>query len=510
MKVFLGLAATRLLTVAVSTKFFIAILAALVVQAVWLAFSAYYPLPFDEYVHVGNIQIYAQQWSPFIAEQPAYASIYGDITREASYLYYYLMSFPYRFFELFTDNEMILIIATRLINIAFVVGGLILFRKLLMAWGLPKRVTRIALLAFVMTPIIPFLAAHVNYDNLMFLLAPLFLLTATRLITDNQDFVRRLMLFALLGMSTVLVKRTFLLLAGIVAVYVAVAIWRRNGAKLLKILRDSWHKTRKGWVFVCLSLLLLTVTGLFAERYGGNVLNYGSIWPKCHEVQSREVCAEFGPWHRDYVAIAWLRPSEPPFGNPASFTQYWLDRMIDGYYVLFSHAADAPPRPGDPFGGVQGKGMLPLPLSVGYVALVVGLAAVVWQSKRIWRNRYLRFGIIISAGYLVALWAFNYKSYLDRGMAQAIQARYTYPILIIIFALMIQAGSWSLDNLKLKKPKITQIKAVVLLLFIFTYVWGGGIAGWIIHSRGSWRWQNSVVQTVNHSAANVLRYLVIN
>lgn len=471
------------------------------VQAAWLALSAVYPMPFDEYWHVGVIQIYAKQWSPFIAEQSAQASIYGDITREPSYIFHYLMSFPYRLLGLFTDNEMILIIALRLMNVALVVVALILFRRLLLKWGLSRRVTHVALLAFVATPMIPFLAAHVNYDNLMLLLAPLFLMSATRLITGNKDLVRNILLFGALGAATVLVKWTFLLLAVAVVLYVAVVFWRRNDRRIIDVLRKSWQQTPKGLSFVVLCLFFVLSAGLFVERFGGNIISYGAFRPDCADIQSREVCAEWGPWRRDNISMA-EPPTEPTFGNPASFTQHWFVKIMSGFYVLFSHSADADPLPGDPYGGISGRGLLPLPVTIGYTALVAGLIAIMLRFKQIWRHPYLRFGLVISASFIAVEWLYNYTTYLNLGYAVAVQARYNYPILIIMFALMIQAGVWSIASNK--------IKTGLLVLFLALYVWGGGAAGWIVRAPDDWKWQNPTIQTVNHTARDVLRYLVIH
>ncbi len=489
-------------------KFFVGTVLLLAVQAVWLAFSAIFPLPFDEYVHLGEIQIYAHQWSPFITHQPAYASIYGDITREPSFLYYYLMSFPYRFFELFTHNQMALVIAMRLLNVVFVVGGMILFRKLLDVWGVSRRIRNVALLAFVSTPIIPFLVAHVNYDNLMFLLAPLFLLVATRLITDGNDLLRRILLFGFLGATTILVKRTFLPLAGVAALYVLVVVWRRDGLKLFKNIHTSWKQTRKGPVFIALCLGFVLAIGLFAERYGGNVVKYGSIWPECHRVQTREICAEYGPWHRDNIGALESRPTQREH-NIVGFTAVWIAWMMRGYYAIFAYTANGVPRQGDPFGSIEGQGQLQLLIAVGDAALLAGIVVLVWQRKKIWHNPYLRFALVICIGFLVAQWFFNLQTYLKLWNPSAVQARYTYPLLIIMFMLLITAvSSWISSRFDTFTAK--RIKSDLFLLFVIVYVWGGGIAGWIVRSPDSWHWQNSIVQATNHGARDVLRYLVIH
>lgn len=498
----LEIALSWLYDFASTTRFFLVSLILFVFQASWLAFSALYPLPFDEYVHVGAIQLYATQWSPFITEQPEAAGILGDITREPSYIYYYLMSFPYRFFDLFIDSEMALIIIARLINVAFVAGALILFRKLLLEWKLSDRTANIAILAFVMTPIVPFIAAHVNYDNLMLLGTPLLLLAATRIIQNRGNLVVRLMIFSLLVMLIVLVKRSFLPLAIITVVYVLAVLIKRSGRNIAIDLRDSWRNTAKGAAFFLLVGGLIITSGLFIERYGVNFVRYGSVWPHCHIVQSEEVCKNWGPWRRDFIDIQWTKPSEPPYGNIFSYGQHWVSWMMEGYYVLFSHHSDARPKLGDPYGKIAGRGYLFLPKFIGTVALIGGLIFVAVNIKKIWSNPALRFAFVISFGFIVLQFLYNYRGYLTKWRPVAIQARYTYPILIPMFGLMIQSASWKIRG--------KYIKSVLLVFFIALYVWGGGITGWVVRSPDTWKWQNQTVIEVNRAASSVLRYIIVD
>src|SRR5688500_7138125 len=120
--------------VTASPRFFTATVILLVLQSIWMAFTAIYPMPFDEYADVGIMSIYARQWSPLVTNQPPEASLFGDITRTGSYLYHYLMSFPYRLLEMISDNQVFMVVSLRLINIVMVVVALYLFRKLFKLW----------------------------------------------------------------------------------------------------------------------------------------------------------------------------------------------------------------------------------------------------------------------------------------------------------------------------------------------------------------------------------------
>ena len=107
----------------ISSKwFFIFVTIFFFAEMAWIALSAIYPMLFDEEYHLGIIDIYARQISPFIASQPAEASFHGDITRYGSYLFHYLISFPYRFISIFTDDLPTKIIALRFNCIGIVIG----------------------------------------------------------------------------------------------------------------------------------------------------------------------------------------------------------------------------------------------------------------------------------------------------------------------------------------------------------------------------------------------------
>src|ERR1700722_8925502 len=93
---FKGLPMKKQTTFLQSPKCFLIILTMFVIESVWIAVSAGFPMAFDESFHFGIIKLYAKQWSPFFSHQPAGGNAYGALTADPSYLYHYLMSFPYR------------------------------------------------------------------------------------------------------------------------------------------------------------------------------------------------------------------------------------------------------------------------------------------------------------------------------------------------------------------------------------------------------------------------------
>src|SRR4051812_29328265 len=88
-------------------SFFWAILALFVLQSAWIALSGRYPMAFDEDFHLGIIRLFAHHASPFWSTQPAGADAFGAVARDPSYLYQWLMSFPYRLISAITGDQTI-------------------------------------------------------------------------------------------------------------------------------------------------------------------------------------------------------------------------------------------------------------------------------------------------------------------------------------------------------------------------------------------------------------------
>lgn len=486
-----------------TVKFFTIALIVFVLQCLWLAFSAIYPLPFDEYMHYGIIKIYALQWSPIIANQPASASLYGDITREPSYLFHYILSFPYRVFEFFVQNEQTLVIFLRLLNIGVFVAGVFLFRRLFIKWGLSKRVINVSTLIFLSTPIVPFLAAHINRDNLLFLLTPAFLICASNLLgrLDSKERLANTLSFLSIGMLTSLVKNEFLPIFFISGIFILVISLKRKRTNLTKRnLQKTKLSLKDPKIFLLLFLLIISLI-LFTERHALNFIKYGSVVPKCQQIQTVETCSEFMPWYRNN-RIRENPPAEYPYGNPVSFMQHWASKMTRGYYAIFSHTPTEVISSHEPFGPIVIKPLLPLPIVVGYIGFLIGVICVAVNYRTLIKNKYLIFIMLLVVSYIVILLGYNYKGYLVLKSAQAIQARYTIPLLLPMIAVLTYAASLTIKRLI--------VRQVLLVTVIATYVWGGGIVGHLIRADETWYWQNPTVIKVNQNVQSVLRKIVIN
>lgn len=478
--------------------FFVGTVLYLFVHTTWIALTSHI-LPYDEYYHIGIIRFYADKWSPFISSQPPEMSLYGDITRLPSYLYHFLMSFPYRVFDLFIENELVIMVLLRFFSIAMVITGLILFRRLFMKAGVSARITHVAIALFVAMPIVPLLAAQSNYDNLLFLITPIFLLFTYKLLREKPT-VYTVLAFGATGMLATLIKHNFMAVFLALAAYVAYTLLRTHGLSLWNILRKSVAVSSRT-ALVVMVLFFLVITGLFIERHGVNALRYGQIKVDCAKVQSEEVCEQYSPWRRNRSAIQKNFIAENRYSNPASFSIHWGTTMMRAYNAVFANIAPEDTNQPDPYGHYVITAPLPFPITITYVLFFGGILATLLKIKEIWKQPFLRLSIIAFVALAGALWIFNYTFYLKYGRAYAIQARYLLPLTIPIFVVFITAWNALLQ----KRIVVKQVLTVGLIgLLIYT----GGAVGWILRSEPDWYLPNNIALQANDIATSVLEKII--
>lgn len=488
----------RLIDMFGKSWFFVATLVLFAINTLWLILSSNL-LPYDEYYHIGIIRFYAQQWSPFISSQPAEMSLYGDVTRLPSYFYQYLMSFPYRFFDLFTDSETLIIIGLRLINLAVVIAGIILFRKLFLKAKVPKLLINLSTLVFVFTPIVPLLVAQNNYDNLMFMLTPIVLIFAYKSVEEKLN-ITNLLWLATVGMLATLTKHNFIVIFGAAVLYVLFILIKRHRGAIFGLLSDSVKTSKKaGMVAVVVFAIVL---GLFFERYGINAIKYKQVKVDCAKVQPVSVCENFSPWRRNQKALR-IIPDQPLYGGPITFTSHWATKLMRGYYAIFANIVPDNVNVPDPYGHYVFKKLLPLPITIGYMLLIAGLIAVVLKFKKLWHKNTLTQLTLASSGVLLlSLWIFNYAFYIKYGQAYAIQGRYIVPMLLPLILLFGTA------IFEITKKSTLKWMRYFLVCLVILYVLSGGVVGWIIKSNDNWYWNNAVVFDFNRGAKNVLKAVI--
>ena len=483
-----------------SDKFYRLVIIVFILEAAWIAISAAYPQAFDENFHFGLIKIYSHYWLPFISHQPPHADAYGAVARDPSYLYHYLMSFPYRLVELFTKRQMAQVIILRFINIALFSWGIILFRRLLIRVGASKALSNLILMLFILIPIVPQLAAQINYDNLMIPLTALSLLLAFRLIDEikaKKPSLWTISLLSGLGFLTALVKYAYLpIFAGMVIFLLVYAFrtYRRSIRSFFRQLLRSWQSY--SWIkraFIAMAIVI--PLGMFVQRDMVNLAVYHSIQPSCGKVLSVKQCMAYSPWAYNYKNHAKLTApgSNISLTNPLFYAFEWLYWM---WYRLFF----AVNGPGSNF---RNYPPLPLPSAAALLLVIAGVIALIkWWRKIFSGNLRLMLLMSVTVAYLVALFAQGYFTYRYTAVLENMNGRYLLPVLILAAVIFGQAISMALANKQRRK-------AVFALLALLFFLEGGGVITFIARSDPSWNIDNKAIVKVNNAARKVVKNVVV-
>ena len=481
-----------------SNKFFYIIIGFFVVEALWFVFSAIYPMAFDEDFHFGLIQLYSHHLSPFLSEQPANADQYGAVARDPSYLYHYLMSFPYRLVEVFTKSETAQVIILRLMNVAMFTWGLLLYRKVMLRVKASPALINTAMAIFILIPIVPQLAAHINYDNIFMALVPLMCLSGFSLIEGlraRKINVSALLSFIAVCMFMSLIKYAALPIILAAVIFILVIFFRNfwgHFGKLLPAVKKSYTATGKGMRIATFALLLV-MSVLFVQRYGVNIAQYKNPVPDCGDILTVDQCNQYGPWARDH---GYTVGKDPNFvASPVTFMGKWLRGMWHRLFFAINGAKSY----------YNNYRELPIPSQTAVVLSVLGLLLmVIWWRQIFSGNILLSFCITITLGYIAVLWLNGYSDYSRLGVAVAINGRYLLPVLLLLAVAMGKGIS-----LTLAKFKWEATKPALATLAILLFMHGGGVFTFILRSDTTWYWPNKTVEHVNNGARKVLAPITI-
>jgi hypothetical protein len=493
---------SRCLSFIRSDGFFWVIVGVLIFQAAWLALTARFPMAFDENFHFGIIQLFAHQWGPFFSSAPPNSGQYGDLVRNPSYLYQYLMSFPYRLIAHFIHQESIQIILLRFINIGLFALGLAAFRRFLRHLNVSSGIVNISLLMLVLVPVVPFLAGQINYDNLIFLIIPvvgLLTLSCRQKLQASGAFPpKELILLASLCLLGSLVKYAFLPIVLALFIYLVVALLRSSHrtTALTAAYRAFWSLSR--WLKLGLIVLFLIALGLFTERYGENIVRYHSLQPNCSKIESVEQCLQYGPWARNYVIAANNEAAQSPVPldpNLSLFAPTWIRGMMHRLYFAINY---------DYYNYAE----LPVNTTVAYIIGGLGLllSGLFWRQLRK-KQPFIMLPVVIITLYVASLLYVNFTDYLHFKTMLAINGRYLILILPLVFAIFASAYSVFLQNTAPKNA--TTYKLGLTAIVTILSLQGAGIVTYIVRSDDNWYWPNSVITEVNLAAKKILIPLTI-
>jgi len=468
------------------------ILGLFVVEALWFVFSAQYPMAFDENYHFGLIKLHAQQWLPFFTNQPAHASAYGEIARDPSYLYHWLLSYPYRLVSALTTSQTAQIISLRLISVALFTYGVILYRRIVRRLGVSPALSNGLFAGFILIPVVPFLAAHINYDNLFFPAIALSVLLTLRLLDGLRehrlDAQTALLLIATLALSS-LIKYPFLPVMVVTLGWLLWQLWRqhlvgRAGWRLFSASFRRLSLLRRS----LLVLLCVVAVGLFTERYALNVVQYHNPVPSCEAVISQDECMQYGPYSRD-THYKQRKPADFHPSVPVYIWQWLYGMWYRLFFAINYNYATARPL-----------------IVIGSLAVLLAAAAlvgVIIRFRALFAGRPVRqFVLLVTVGYLLALFADGFSAYNKTAQPVAINGRYLIPFLPFLLAFGGLAWSQLLRSRMLKAA----LTAGVIVIFILQ---GGGVMTFIVRSQDSWLWPNAGVRSVNRAVRQAASPLII-
>lgn len=486
-----------------SRWFFIGLIVFFAIQAVWIALSAKYPMAFDEDFHLGIIKIYAAQWSPFLNGTPDHSAAFGAVTRDPSYLFHYVMSFPYRLSMTLFHNETTTIIILRLIDVALAVWSIVLFRRVLLRARIGRASAHTILGIFVQLPIFALMAGQINYDNALLVVVAVLCLLTQKILTELRTkhlSAPTVIWFVVVCLIGSLVKYAFLPLAAAAVIIIFVSLWRQHRFK--KYTREFWVSWRQSRRLLQVGLLAAVIVsaGLFSQRYLVNVAEFHSITPACDSVLDVDTCQSYGPWARDYHLKQAKKVHDitqpdslgKTLASPFVYTAMWLYGMW--YRLFFMINGNLPVL------RYQNYPSLPLIGGVAVIIALAGFVALATRWKKVVAGRTEWFFVSMIGLYCGALLFQNYSSYLHTGQAVAVNGRYLLPILVLLGALMITALSHMLRR--------TEWRAGLAVLSLLLFLSGNSLVSFIVRSNDHWYWQNQTVLTVNHTAQKVLKPLV--
>lgn len=471
-----------------SNHFFYGVLALVVLQGAWYALS-FQPTLFDEGKHLSKIYIHSQSLDPFIGSQKPSWDYVGAVSRDGSFFYYYLMSWPLRLIQLFTDSRFIQIIFLRLINIAFFVGGIAVYRKVLLsASNAPKSLVHVILLFFVITPLVALLPGAVNYDNLVFLLFAFILLLSIRLIKSKNVGLIDLSGIIILALLMSIVKWTSIALLVPVVIFLGYFLYKKYGLPFFTLLQQSVKQLSKP-VLIFISVSFLLVVGMFIERPLMNTLEYGRPNPTCDMVISRDRCMKFDEF-AIYAEVGAKKPTDFQPINIAEYAYvYWLPRMINTHVSIL------------PWEASKLRSALPVMKILYFIFSFAGIALLLVYLRDYLKNKIYLFLLLVMAGYSVILLIFLYSAYKRHGIPAATSGRYLLPVAPIFLYFV----GLSLTKL-FGKYKKTLVLFMCLVLVMFSQ--GGGVITHSLTAQDRLYWQNNTTIKVNERLQEFLRPLV--
>ena len=467
-----------------SKKFFHLILAVVVFQGLWYAFM-YQPIIYDEGFHVKAIYFYVEHANPFnIGLQELKWDFLGDMSRNVSYVFYYLMSIPLRFIQIFTTDYTTQVIGMRSIMVGFFIAGLIMYKKAMELAGFSKFITNLAILFTVFLPYIAPLPGVINYDNVIFFLFAWGLYQSLVIVKSGKINFKDFALLIFITFSAMLTKfNTALALFTPILIYIVWSLYKNHKNKTLSLLIDSFKNSSKIMKYFFITILLMQ-TILIIERPVANYVIYHNQTPKCETILTKDRCMTNYTYKRNVV----FREAKPESWRPIDiwsyFSTWWLTDMIKTSISM------------------PGKSSMPLVKLIYYALGLSGIVLILINLKDLLKSKYIKMLIVGCLFFCTALFLENYRAYASLGQPVAMSGRYLLPYIPVFGALAVKSCADIFSD-KIKKFMLSLTLLVILILI----TQGGGISTLIL-SQDTY-WSNEISNNISLRAKSLLRPLII-
>jgi len=482
---FLSLSKTTRSFVA-SRPFLFFVIGLAVFQGLWFALT-FKPILFDELRHIQFITFYSHLVSPFVGHQTPDMDFMGQVVREPSYLYYYVMSLFMRLFEAVTPSYELQVILLRVVNIGLFVLSMFLFRKLLREQKVSSAIANVTLLAFLLIPSVGAMIGAVTYDIGVLPLIFWMLILTTRILRQNKIMLQTVVWLVVTVCVASVVKYTSLPIAAICFVAVvmhAISVGRKQKGRFVAGLTSQFgsipNKNK-----ILLGAVLVVALGLFIERPVVNLLKYKDMAPTCfvtlpkNEASTR--CVKNYVYQRDALFLSMKSDGFKPVDPVNYFLTTWVPGM---------HSTTIQQYPTAP----------PLGVMVGlyYLLIIGGVMVIAMAVRELSKNPFDRLMIAVAVVYALSVFYSNYKGYVHLAQPVAITARYLLPVLPICIYLLIR----SLQIVASRRMRAYLVLVMIPYLLVSTQ--GGGMITHLISADKSFYWENKTVIDVNSKVKEFL------
>lgn len=469
-----------------SKNFFYFIIALAVFQGLWYALM-YQPIIYDEGFHVKAIYFYIENINPFnIGIQDVKWDFLGDMSRNVSYIFYYLMSMPLRFVQIFTSNYEIQVISLRLLMAGFFTASLAIYRRSFVLAGFSRLASNIALLFTILLPYIAPFSGVVNYDNVILFLFSLGIYQSLKIIHLNKvKFIDSILLILIIFSAMLTKFNTALALFVPILFYVIYSLFKKYKKDTISLFYNSFKSSNRFIKYLLISVVLVQ-TVLIIERPVTNYIIYHSQTPKCEIILTKDRCMANYTYKRGVEFREIKSDNFKPIDIWSYFSTWWLTDMIKTSISM------------------PGKTSMPIVKVIYYTLGISGIILILINLKDLLRSKDVKMFIVGCLAFSVILFLENYRAYVSLGQPVAMSGRYLLPYIPIFGVIVIKSYT---DVVSYGVKKMTSILLVFTLCLLITQ--GGGISTAILTQDTFWIDSDRNTVSISNKAKEFLKPIVV-